>query len=84
MSGRQLRRETDEVLVSGGGQPAYGQLEYAAAMLRAPQRPLILLPERLADRGSPVAGNVSPREGDLTRRHDGDPLAGERRRPVRP
>jgi protocatechuate 3,4-dioxygenase beta subunit len=74
MSGRRLRRETDEVLVSGGGQPAYGQLEYAATMLRAPQRPLILLPERLADRGSPVAWDVSPREADLTRRHDGLPL----------
>ena len=79
MSGRPLRRETDEVLVAGGGQPAYSHLDYRSTRLRAPLRPLILLPERLADRGSPVYGHglVTAGESDLTRQHSGEPQ-GER------
>ena len=47
--------------------------------VRAPARPLVLLPDALADRTGPVFGDgaVAADESDLTRRHQGEPL-GER------
>jgi protocatechuate 3,4-dioxygenase, beta subunit len=59
--------------------PPYLYPDYRATVLRAPSRPLIPAPERLADLAGPVFGDdtVGPRDHDLTRQHDGEPL-GER------
>jgi protocatechuate 3,4-dioxygenase beta subunit len=59
--------------------PPYLFPEYRATVLRAPSRPFIPAPERLADLVAPVFGEdaVAPGEHDLTRQHAGEPL-GER------
>ncbi len=53
--------------------------DYRSTRLRAPKRPLVLLPERFADVEGPVFGDdlVGELDYDLTRQHDGEPL-GER------
>jgi len=52
---------------------------YRATELRAPNRPLVTLPEELHALDGPVFGAdaLEPLDGDLTRQHDGEPL-GER------
>lgn len=54
--------------------PAYG-----STVLRAPRKPLILVPHTLSELTGPVYGHdaVRPGDGDLTRQHAGEPL-GER------
>jgi protocatechuate 3,4-dioxygenase beta subunit len=61
------------------GQPAYDFPDYRSTALRAPKRPLLLLPEALRDPTGPVFGEDAVRalDADLTRQHDGEPL-GER------
>jgi protocatechuate 3,4-dioxygenase beta subunit len=58
--------------------PRYDTPEYRSTELRAPKR-LYLLPEELHDPTGPVfgEGDVDPRDSDLTRQHEGEPL-GER------
>jgi protocatechuate 3,4-dioxygenase beta subunit len=58
--------------------PRYDHPAYRSSELRAPRR-LHLLPEEWHDPAGPVFGDsdVDPRESDLTRQHDGEPL-GER------
>jgi protocatechuate 3,4-dioxygenase beta subunit len=58
--------------------PRYGTPGYRSTELRAPKH-LYLLPEELHDPTGPVfgEGDVDPRDSDLTRQHDGEPL-GER------
>jgi protocatechuate 3,4-dioxygenase, beta subunit len=58
--------------------PRYDTPEYRSTELRAPKR-LSLLPEELHDPTGPVfgQGDVDPRDSDLTRQHEGEPL-GER------
>jgi protocatechuate 3,4-dioxygenase beta subunit len=58
--------------------PRYGTPEYRSTELRAPKH-LYLLPEELHDPTGPVfgEGEVDPRDSDLTRQHEGEPL-GER------
>jgi protocatechuate 3,4-dioxygenase, beta subunit len=58
--------------------PRYGTSEYRSTELRAPKH-LYLLPEELHDPTGPVFGesDVDPRDSDLTRQHEGEPL-GER------
>jgi len=53
--------------------------DYRSTRLRAPKRPLVILPERFADLEGPVFGDglVAELDHDLTRQHDGEPL-GER------
>jgi protocatechuate 3,4-dioxygenase, beta subunit len=53
--------------------------DYRSTRLRAPKRPLVVLPERFADVEGPVFGDdlVGELDHDLTRQHDGEPL-GER------
>jgi protocatechuate 3,4-dioxygenase beta subunit len=48
-------------------------------VLRAPSRPLVLLPHTLSEVTGPVfgSGEVRPEEADLTRQHPGEPI-GER------
>jgi protocatechuate 3,4-dioxygenase beta subunit len=52
---------------------------YRSTAVRAPKRPLVVLPERFRDLESPVFGHESIAEldHDLTRQHDGEPQ-GER------
>jgi protocatechuate 3,4-dioxygenase beta subunit len=59
--------------------PAYATPEYRSTLLRAPDRPLLVLPAALADTTGPAFGQsaVGEHEHDLTRQHAGEPL-GER------
>ena len=52
---------------------------YRSTELRAPRRPLVILPERFRDLESPVFGHedMAPFDSDLTRQHAGEPQ-GER------
>jgi protocatechuate 3,4-dioxygenase, beta subunit len=67
------RREDD------GIQPPYLYPDYVATRLRAPKKPLIILPRTLSDTTGPAYGRGPLREldHDLTRQHSGEPL-GER------
>jgi protocatechuate 3,4-dioxygenase beta subunit len=59
--------------------PAHDFADYGSTRLRAPQRPLALLPQRLGEVTGPLLGEgrVGALDHDLTRQHDGEPL-GER------
>jgi protocatechuate 3,4-dioxygenase, beta subunit len=61
------------------GHPPYDFPAYRSTALRAPRKPLFVLPEALADTSGPVFGDdaVSELDSDLTRQHEGEPL-GER------
>lgn len=52
---------------------------YKSTILRAPSRPLVIIPQTLSEITGPVYGHsdVKPGEADLTRQHAGEPL-GER------
>jgi protocatechuate 3,4-dioxygenase, beta subunit len=78
-----------------GRDPPYLYPDYKATRLRAPGRPLTIVPHTLSEITGPVYGHerVGPLDHDLTRQHKGEPL-GERiivtgrvldgdRRPVR-
>jgi protocatechuate 3,4-dioxygenase, beta subunit len=67
-------------------QPATGELDppylypdYRSTALRAPKRPLVILPHTLTEHTGPVYGHesVGALDHDLTRQHAGEPL-GER------
>ncbi len=74
-----LQAIDDAELVAGGEEPPYYFPDYRSTELRAPRRPLLLLPSALADRTGPVFGadTVSEADADLTRQHQGEPI-GER------
>ncbi len=59
--------------------PPYLAADYRSTRVRAPWRPLIVIPQTLSEITGPVYGHadVRPEEDDLTRRHSGEPL-GER------
>lgn len=61
------------------GQPPYLYPDYRSTELRAPKRPLVILPHTLSELTGPAYGHESIGEldRDLTRQHDGEPL-GER------
>jgi protocatechuate 3,4-dioxygenase, beta subunit len=52
---------------------------YRSTAVRAPKRPLVVLPDRFRDLESPVFGHesIADLDNDLTRQHDGEPQ-GER------
>lgn len=60
-------------------QPPYLYEPYRATVLRAPRRPLVLLPHTLSEVTGPVYGHseVTESDSDLTRQHAGEPQ-GER------
>jgi protocatechuate 3,4-dioxygenase beta subunit len=62
-----------------GGQPPYLYPPYLATRLRAPERPLVVLPHTLTEVTGPLLGEgrVGELDHDLTRQHAGEPL-GER------
>ena len=57
----------------------YLAADYRSTRVRAPSRPLIVIPQTLSEITGPVYGHadVRPEEADLTRQHTGEPL-GER------
>jgi protocatechuate 3,4-dioxygenase, beta subunit len=61
------------------GQPPYLYSDYVATRLRAPKKPLIILPKTLSDTTGPAfgRGTLGELDYDLTRQHEGEPL-GER------
>jgi protocatechuate 3,4-dioxygenase beta subunit len=62
-----------------GPHPPYLHPPYRSTDLRAPKRPLVLLPHTLSELTGPVFGHeaVGELDHDLTRQHEGEPL-GER------
>lgn len=62
-----------------GTQPKYLHEPYVSSILRAPKRPLIVVPQTLSELSGPVFGHetIQPFDNDLTRQHAGEPL-GER------
>jgi protocatechuate 3,4-dioxygenase beta subunit len=76
MSARVLEAVVDSV---EGPNPPYLYPDYRSTRLRAPKRPLLLLPKTLSELTGPVFGHESVGEldHDLTRQHAGEPL-GER------
>ena len=60
-------------------QPPYLYPDYVATRLRAPNKPLIILPRTLSDTTGPAygRGRIGELDNDLTRQHAGEPL-GER------
>lgn len=56
--------------------PSYLYEPYLSTIRRAPRRPLVVVPERLADRAGPVfhPDLLSENDNDLTRQHSGEPL----------
>ncbi len=63
----------------GSGQPPYLYPDYVSTLLRAPNKPLIILPRTLSDTTGPAYGrdSIGELDNDLTRQHQGEPL-GER------
>jgi len=58
-----------------GVHPPLGFPGYRSTALRAPRRPLVLLPHRLTEITGPLLGaeRVTPADADLTAQHDGEP-----------
>jgi protocatechuate 3,4-dioxygenase beta subunit len=56
--------------------PPYAWPPYGSTRWRAPQRPLVVLPENLTEVTGPLFGaeRVGESDHDLTRQHDGEPL----------
>jgi protocatechuate 3,4-dioxygenase beta subunit len=75
----ELERVMDGERPSAPFEPPYDYPAYESTLLRAPKKPLLVLPKALADPSGPVFGDdaVGKLEHDLTRQHDGAPL-GER------
>jgi protocatechuate 3,4-dioxygenase beta subunit len=74
-----LERVPEDGAALRGEDPAYSSGDYRSTRLRAPDRPLLVLPSALADVTGPAFGHdaISESESDLTRQHAGEPL-GER------
>ncbi len=77
MSGAAIERIRDGT--DGTVHPPYLHPDYRSTRLRAPLRPLIMLPESMHDPSGPVYGDgpLAETDSDLTRQHAGEPL-GER------
>lgn len=76
---RPLPEVSDAAHAEAAGQPRYDSPDYRSTALRAPGKPLLLLPRSLSERTGPVYGHDALREldDDLTRQHAGEPI-GER------
>ena len=74
-----MKTRLSEIADARRADPPYDVPEYRSSSLRAPKRPLLLIPETLSETTGPVFGDdaVTELDGDLTRQHDGEPL-GER------
>jgi protocatechuate 3,4-dioxygenase, beta subunit len=74
VSAAPIRRVADGE--EGTVHPPYDHPGYRSTSLRAPQRPLILLPEELHDPTGPVYGDgpLADTDSDLTQQHGDEPL----------
>ena len=70
-----MKRHLTEVEDGLGVDPPYLFEDYLATRLRAPKRPLLVLPQTLSELTSPVYGHesIGKLDHDLTKRHDGEP-----------
>ena len=75
----ELQRVDYDERATRDADPAYFTPEYVGTRLRAPRKPLLLLPERLSELSGPAFGtdDVRASDSDLTRQHYGEPI-GER------
>jgi protocatechuate 3,4-dioxygenase, beta subunit len=75
----QLRPVDDDERATRDADPPYYHPDYVGTRLRAPRRPLLLLPGTLSELTGPAFGHgdVAESDADLTRQHDGEPI-GER------
>jgi protocatechuate 3,4-dioxygenase beta subunit len=71
MTGLPLPRYADDA----GAHPALDWPDYHSTRLRAPSRPLVVLPQRLTEVTGPLLGEerVADGDSDLTRHHGGEP-----------
>ncbi len=70
---------TQQIMGEAAGHPPYLYPDYVSTRLRAPKKPLIVLPRTLSDTTGPAYGRdpIGELDNDLTRQHAGEPL-GER------
>lgn len=70
---------TEQITGEAAGHPPYLYPDYVSTRLRAPKKPLIVLPRTLSDTTGPAYGRdpVGDLDNDLTRQYPGEPL-GER------
>ena len=70
---------TEQTTDGAAAHPPYLYPDYVSTRLRAPKKPLIILPKTLSDTTGPAYGRgpVAHGDDDLTRQHEGEPL-GER------
>ena len=75
----ELQSVDDDERATRDADPAYLSPDYVGTRLRAPRKPLLLLPDRLSDLTGPAfgTGDVRESDSDLTKQHDGEPI-GER------
>jgi protocatechuate 3,4-dioxygenase beta subunit len=61
---------------AGGANPPYLYPDYVSTRLRAPKRPLVILPHTLSETSGPVFGDepVGELDHDLTQQHAGEPI----------
>ncbi|HET8743429.1 MAG TPA: protocatechuate 3,4-dioxygenase subunit beta [Gaiella sp.] len=61
---------------AGGANPPYLYPGYVSTTLRAPKRPLVILPHTLSELSGPAfgEGSVGELDHDLTRQHEGEPI----------
>jgi protocatechuate 3,4-dioxygenase beta subunit len=76
---QKLQSVDDDERATRDADPAYLSPDYLATRLRAPRRPLLLLPQTLSELTGPAFGHdaVAEHDDDLTLQSDGPPL-GER------
>jgi protocatechuate 3,4-dioxygenase, beta subunit len=76
---QQPLRESIDANWEEAGQPPYLYPDYVSTRLRAPSKPLIILPKTLSDTTGPAYGrdSIGELDNDLTHQHQGEPL-GER------
>lgn len=76
---REQQPEKTGAHMEGPGHPPYLYPDYVSTRLRAPKKPLVILPRTLSDITGPAygRGRIGALDSDLTRQHPGEPL-GER------
>ena len=76
---QQQKGETGGYRRDAEGQPSYLYPDYKSTRLRAPEKPLVILPHTLSEVTGPVYGHgrIGELDNDLTHQHEGEPL-GER------
>ena len=61
---QKLQSVDDDERATRDADPPYLAADYVGTRLRAPRRPLLLLPQRISELTGPAFGNEDVREGD--------------------